>query len=289
MFITNPFAGKQEGFGEQYKIIIFYMIFAELNNLTFVYSPFKEVAHNYDNDPGFLIKLENLINFKNNIPNYDPNIHDLKNYSITDVHHFIHKNIEQFEETKSLQIIKNMFYEKNSNPFKVNFQKNIAIHIRRPNADDPLSHSGLHVPNEIYFEIIKNINAFTKEDKIFHIFSQGNVEDFQIFDTLGVKIQLHINESLVETFLHMVFSDILVVSPSALSYTAGILSKNQIYYINHCNPLLPSWNVVQNYDSPRMYHKLTCILPPFCVYFDSKTGEYIIKKDMIPIYPLKII
>jgi hypothetical protein len=87
----------------------------------------------------------------------------------------------------------------------------------------------------------------------------------------------------------MVFADILVVSASALSYVAGILSNKTIYYINHCNPPLPSWNVIQGYDSPRMYHKFTFTLPSTCVYFDSKTGEYIIRKDMINLSPLKII
>lgn len=86
----------------------------------------------------------------------------------------------------------------------------------------------------------------------------------------------------------MVYADILVVSPSSLSYVAGILSNNTIYYINHCNPPLPSWNIIQGYNSERMYHKFT-YNQPITVYFDSRKGEYIIYKNFFNIHPLKII
>lgn len=304
MFLTNPFFGKQEGFGEQYKIIIFYMIYSELINIQFVYSPFKEVAHNYDNDPEFINKLENIIGLKNTLLNYDENTHEIQNHFVADVHHYLHNNMESFEKSKSLQIIKECFYKNKTNPYlNVNFNEkmsndvHIAIHIRRSNPHDNGNYyGGLNIPDDIYIQIINTINNFndlTSKNKIFHIFSQGSITDFEIYSKFslehGINIKFHLNESLESTFINMVYADILVVSASALSYVAGILSNNTIYYINHCNPPLPSWNIIQGYNSPRMYHKFNFVLPSVCVYYDSKTGEYIIRKDMINLSPLKII
>jgi len=291
--ITNPFLGKQEGFGEQYKILIYYMVYAELNNLKFLYSPFKEVAHNYDNDPYFLDKLENIVGLKGVL---DVAMKDISNYeSVAYIHHYIHTNMGEFEKSNSLQIIRDSFYKNKINPYSNSSDNssdnicNVAIHIRRCNRDDVVSHSGLRVPDEIYIEIMKSIQLFQDNRiKIFHIFSQGEEENFKIYTELGLNIQLHINEPLDDTFMRMVYADILVVSPSALSYVAGVLSRNQVFYISHCNPPLPSWNIIQGYKSPRMYHKFT-LAQPLCVYFDSEKGEYIIYKNMIGISPLRIV
>jgi len=295
MYLTNPFFGKQEGFGEQYKIAIFYMIYSELIDIPFVYTPFKEVAHNYDNDENFVNKLEDLIGLKNVIENYDINKHPISDHFVADVHHFLHNNMDKFQQSKSLQTIKNCFYNNKIDPYaERNNRQNethIAIHIRRNNQHDKNNYyAGLSIPDVIYINIIKAIQQFNgDENKIFHIFSQGNIDNFQVYNNLGLNIIFHLDEPLESTFIHMVFADILIVSASALSYVAGILSNKSIYYINHCNPPLPSWNIIQGYNSPRMYHKFTFTLPSTCVFFDSKTGEYIIRKDMINLSPLKII
>lgn len=176
--ITNPFIGKEEGFGEQYKIIIFYMIYAELNHLKFLYSPFKEVAHNYDNDTDFLNKLENVVNIKNNILNYNHKEHENEEeYFVSNILYFIHKNISLFEQTKSLKFIKHMFYKNKTNPYTHNDSvQHIAIHIRRHNQNDGMGHRGLYIKDDVYKEIIKTIQGFSDtRTKIFHIFSQGDL------------------------------------------------------------------------------------------------------------------
>jgi len=63
---------------------------------------------------------------------------------------------------------------------------------------------------------------------LFHIYSQGEDKNFEIFkakDTI-----LHLNEELPLTFISMVAADILVTSASSISYAAALLSDGVIYY-----------------------------------------------------------
>lgn len=301
--ITNPFFGAQEGFGEQYKLILYYMFFAELNHIRFIYTPFKEIAHNYDKDKDFVQKLEQFINLKGNIetvplsptqphPNYV-----LENIFITKILHAIDQNSLAFEQSNTLKTVKHAFYVNKLNPYlsssSVNDTKviRIALHIRRKNEFDHFSHSGLFVPDKIYLEIIEKIQEQQLQQNVhcqFHIFSQGQEKDFEIYKSSLPKmdIVLHINQPLEDTFLHLVFADILVVSPSALSYTAGLISNGQIFYIHHCNPPLPKWSVIENYKSPRMYHKFKY---QTTVYYDSTKDEFIIYKNGFQFSPLRIV
>jgi hypothetical protein len=167
----------------------------------------------------------------------------------------------------------------------------VAIHIRRTNVDDffvkskekekekekddneilPKSHDlhklllsqiknkevqidGLDVPDDLYLTIIQQLDAAFEDRNIkFHIFSQGDVEEFSFLKDQHENVVLHLNECLEDTFRQMVFADILVTAPSTLSYTAALLSKNTIYYIEYCDPPLKSWNIVQNYKSSRKH------------------------------------
>jgi len=291
MLITNPFFGKQEGFGEQYKNIIMYMIFCELKNFKFVYTPFSAVAHNYDNDPRFINDLENFIGLRESLEEYDPHTHQLDDVFVGDVLHYLHNNMGDFEKSQSLKFIKKRFREKNPD-LKPSDNFEIAIHLRRPNSHDTLSHSGLFVSNDVYVSILKNLASIYPQKKIIHIHSQGNLCDFEFFFNIkeikesDTKLQIHLNEELKQTFTSMVYSNILVVAPSALSYTAALLSSNKVFYLKHCNPALPSWSLIYGYSTPRMFHKFK---HETTVYFDSEKGEYIIYKDSFGFHPLRII
>ena len=62
-----------DGFGAQYQKIIQTYIYCKLHNYNFLYKPFTNIEHNYNNDENYIEKVENLINLKNNIPNIDNN------------------------------------------------------------------------------------------------------------------------------------------------------------------------------------------------------------------------
>lgn len=287
--ITNPYFGEQEGFGEQYKQIIYYMIYSELIGKKFVYTPLKEVAHNYENQPDWIQELENLMGLKKVLPRTTGPLGDQP--FVADVLHYLHSNMSRVENSTSMQLVRDTFYRQNSkNPWEFGIEfvkrKNIVIHIRRQNSHDNNTHSGLMVPDEVYVQIISKLYQIYP-DSCINIFSQGKSEIFKKFiDLVPQKILLHLNKSLKETFLKMVYADVLVIAPSALSYVAGLLTKNQVYYLRHCNPPLSSWSIIDGYISPRMYHKFGHLTT---VYFDSERGEYIIFKDSFGFKPLQII
>lgn len=285
--VTNPVC-PNDGFGVNFKYLIYSVMYAELNNCKFVYSPFTELQHNYDNDPDYIVKKEELINFIGNFELANNNdVYILDNYSLL---RFFYFNINMCANSLSLKKIKHLFYINKTNPFN-NTSINIAIHIRKTNKhdysiqlynDNILSRTdksydlvdlkiknkefqipGLDVPDSLYVTIINQFeDAFKDRDIKFHIFSQGDVEDFKFITNKNVI--LHINENLEDTFKQMVFADILVTAPSNLSYTAAMLSNNQIYYIDYCDKPLPSWNIVQNYKNSRdhdfdLYHNIVDI------------------------------
>ena len=133
---------------------------------------------------------------------------------------------------------------------------------------------GMDVPNKVYIDIITQLNRIYPNNCC-HIYSQGNESDFNSFKEI-TNVILHLDEDLEKTFTDMVYADVLIMSPSSLSYTAALLSDNLIYYIQFCNPPLPHWNVIQNYKSSRMKHEfLINVMQPVLtsVYYDPLTEK----------------
>ena len=218
---------QEDGFGAQYQRIIDTFIYCKLNNLNFLYTPFTNISHNYNNNNNFTINIEHFINLKNNIPNsHNKQVKRIDYGGI--VMKFTNNNIDLCYKSKYLEFIKKCFWEnKDKNVFKNN-KINIAVHVRRPNSQDNRK-EGTDTPDKYYLNIINIIrNKYQNRELLFHIYSQGESKNFEIFkapDTI-----LHLNEELPLTFIGMVGADILVTSASSLSYVAALLSNGVIYY-----------------------------------------------------------
>lgn len=216
-----------DGFGAQYQRIILNYIYCKINNLQFVYNPFLKIEHNYNKDPLFIENIENLINLKKNITN---NCQELNtqfiNFGI--VCKFFESNIDFYCQSEHMQFIKNCFWQNKERDYFKNGKINVAVHVRRPNPHDNRK-QGSDTPDNYYLNIIRIIREkYKKIDLLFHIYSQGEDKNFEIFkaeDTI-----LHLNEELPLTFISMVAADILVTSASSLSYAAALLSDGVIYY-----------------------------------------------------------
>jgi len=283
--VTNP-NKPNDGFGENFKLLIYSVMYAEFNQLGFVYSPFKEMEHNYDKDPNYLIDKETLINFIYNFPSISnrPQL----SYRVLDTFEllrFYQTNIEWCSNSSSLTQIKHLFRLNKQTPFLTPDVKttNIAIHIRRMNSQDYNRTNdksgvlaGMDVPFDLYLNTMNQFNAAIP-NAAFHIYSQGSAVEFEkVFITEANKsrVFLHINENIEDTFTQLVYADILVTSPSALSYSAALLSNNQVYYIEFCNPPLPTWNVIQGYKSSRIKHEFVISIPT-PVFYDPYTDKII--------------
>ena len=132
---------------------------------------------------------------------------------------------------------------------------------------------GSDVPNELYKVITRQFKANYKNSKI-HIYSQGDKKDFDFNED---DVIFHINTPLEDTFVDFIYADILVVAPSSLSYSAGLLSDGIVYFINSCNKPLPTWNMVQNYISTKDRYLFFIRKSPtdkVTIYYDTKNGLF---------------
>ena len=81
IFITNN--GQSDGFGSQFQGLISTVIYADLHQKQFAYTPFRIMEHNYDRDPEFIAKKEKLINFIGSFPIADI-ANNIKKYLLMD-------------------------------------------------------------------------------------------------------------------------------------------------------------------------------------------------------------
>lgn len=279
--ITNT-QTLEDGFGENYRNIILSMSLAEFKSIPFIYSPFQRLAHS-NGDLTFDEKMDTMINLKKYLEINNENTNE--KYTIAsirkmDLYHFYDNNISIFEKSNTLKLAKMAFKEKNTNPWNNTNGKNIAIHIRRPDAydSDPLLLNTfikrLKVSVELYITIICQLLDNYPNSKI-HIYSQltNNQSEFDTYKSIDENnIVLHIDEPLEKTFTEMVFADILVTAPSALSYTAALLSDNIIYYLSYSSPPLTHWSIVEGYDGDNL-HYFTIDMSGAWVSYNSKTDK----------------
>ena len=219
---------QTDGFGAQYQKIILTYIFCKLHNLNFLYTPFTIIEHNYNNDDNYEEKIETFINLKNNIANINNKTNSIDFHSI--VLKYCESNIDKVCISEHLEFIKKCFWEhKDRNVFN-NTKINIAVHIRRENKiDKGIAGSRVTTPHIYYLNIMNSIREKYKNNNLqFHIYSQGNIENFKMLKENDVKF--HLDEDIRTTFLELVAANILVTSPSSFSYCAALLSDGEIYY-----------------------------------------------------------
>lgn len=235
-------ATTNDGFGAQYQKIIQTYIYCKLHNLNFLYKPFTYVEHNYDNDINYVVNIENLINLKNNIKNLDDiNIATEIDFNSV-VRPFFDNNIDLCcENNKDMKFIKDCFWANKERKFLDNGKFNVAVHIRRENhIDNGLAGERATTPNSYYLKIMNYIReTHTEKDILFHIYSQGDINDFSDLDNIDVLF--YINYDMFKTFIEFVSADILVISPSSFSYVAALISDGKIYYKNFWHNPKKNW------------------------------------------------
>tara|TARA_B100001540_G_C15812121_1_gene645106 strand:+ start:1970 stop:2740 length:771 start_codon:yes stop_codon:yes gene_type:complete len=230
--VKYTYIGIGDGFGAQYQQLITAYVVCNIHNERFVYTPREKMEHNYDNDPDFLKQIEDLMNIKNNIENNTNNSAKILDYA--QLRQWFEGNIDNACNSEYFKQIRSYFWQnKERNIFK-NDKINVAVHIRRKNQHDVLlghndSVGGRATSDSYYLNIMKIIREKYKDKNLlFHIYSQGNTENFKKYKSGDVKF--HINEDICKTFIGLVSADILVTSASSFSYTAALLSDGKIYY-----------------------------------------------------------
>jgi hypothetical protein len=218
-----------DGFGAQYQRIIQAHIYCKFTGLQFVYTPFDKIEHNYNNDPSFIQNKEKLINLYNKLPLLNENPTNEFDYR-TVVMRWFEQNIDIACNSEHMSFIKKCFWENKERDVYKNNKKNIAVHVRRSNSHDQgLAGERVTTPDEYYLNVMNYIRQkYQGVELQFHIYSQGKVEDFKKYN--GDDVILHIDEDIDVSFVCMVGADILVTSPSSLSYVAALISDGEIYF-----------------------------------------------------------
>jgi hypothetical protein len=281
--ITHPSA-PHDGFGEQVKLVIYTMLFAEINRLKYIYTPLHSMAHNYDNNPDFISAKESFLGWLDqfaaiglvaNSGNFTP----APKVNLFDLLHFVVTNIVELATSQSLCLLRKWFWMEryvpessettDTIPVSSLRPKNIVLHIRQANAHDRNA-SSFQLPWSVYAEIIFHLRRLYTVGYSIEIVSQGSIPAV-IADTVDA---VYLDEPLEKSFLRMANADILVVGPSAFSYAAALLSRPErtlVYYIPHCNPPLPNWQVIQNITTRRMHFEY---IIPMTVWFDAARNSF---------------
>jgi len=241
-FTTNS---RDDGLGGQFQNFIWGIVICETTNNTYVHTPIANIEHNYNNDPNFINNIEELMNIKNNYICVNDLSNDekagLNKYDLGYIWKIFDSNLDYYLQSNSFKNLKTNFWKNKEKDFFKNNKINVAVHVRRPNSHDNRI-EGADTPDSYYLNIINIIRNKYKNNNeclIFHIYSQGNEENFNNYK--NNDIILHINENLCNTFLGLVSADILVTSGSSLSYTAALLSYGEIYYKQFWHPPSKEW------------------------------------------------
>jgi len=252
------YISTNEGIGAQYQRILGILGICRTNNFKY-YHKMITVGHNYDNDPEWNDKWDKFFNISNSdlivrenldlkhilVPHRINNINLLNNkdyiYDFENGHNIVDSNPDYYygsiiEESRFL------YDESNKNrglKFFISDKKNVAIHIRTANSVDTEPQELLpgeirHISNETYKKIIKNL---ANENNHIHIFTQASF-DLSKIDVGIDNISYHIDTDTFDTFHHLVYADVLVISKSSFSYLAAIYNRNTIMYLpSHLVPL----------------------------------------------------
>jgi hypothetical protein len=120
-------------------------------------------------------------------------------------------------------------YRKNDKIIYSNDNYNVALHIRRGDivTKDNSEFNFRYQENDYFENVLKNALSYIKTDKkiCIYLFSQGKEEDFIELSKFP-NVIFCFNMSAMESFLHMVYSDLLIISKSSFSYIPALISNN---------------------------------------------------------------
>jgi len=97
-------------------------------------------------------------------------------------------------------------------------------------------------------EIEQTVKALKKkyQNGIFYLVTEPTTDNE--FDELVKKynIQLLDNLSVVESLKHMIYADVLVLSPSSFSYLCGLYNQNKVYYRPFWHAKIEKWDTIES-------------------------------------------
>lgn len=164
-----------------------------------------------------------------------------------DLHTLIPDLQQKFYAAPARKLDKLMFDNKNFN---------VAIHVRRGDIMADPSNPNLamrYLSNDYFQKVLSQVIEMVKTDKPVHIwfFSQGKPEDYPEF-THFPNLHWCMEMGAQESFLHMVYADLLITSKSSFSYKPALLNRGiKVCPENfwHGYPNSNDWVMVDNHGN----------------------------------------
>ena len=281
-YVTN--ITLSDGFGSQFQHIISVLLICYRSGFFFAYNSLKTMAHNYNDDPDFLEKMEDLMNIRPHFISKDDESLKDEHITVCDMtaKYVIDKNVNEYATDDSLGQIKTMFW---ANKCKADVfaaypnRINVAVHVRRANSHD-VRVEGTDTSDDFFLRAIQRVRdehntndsrlrpssfSLSSKNESFSthapFFNPENIQNshikpllFHIYSQgpmekfscyLAEDTVLHIDEDLAPSFLAMVASDILVTSFSSLSYIAAFLNDGVVYYHPFWHPPRQKWIILK--------------------------------------------
>lgn len=106
---------------------------------------------------------------------------------------------------------------------------NIAVHVRRGDIMTDSNNANLsmrYLANDYYVRVLSQVLEHVRHNSPIHIylFSQGKPEDYPEFSNF-VNLHWCMHMGAVDSFLHMVYADLLITSKSSFSYKPALLNR----------------------------------------------------------------
>lgn len=219
----------QAGIGSLLQIQQHLYAYARINNLEFYHPGYSELAHweytNYSQQE-YCEALNKFFNL--------PTVDNGKDLEFISERYLIKKWGEQFNKQKQ-KYIKELasFIQYEGDLYFDPNKTSVAIHIRTVNSQDNCFTSKREYYNKnktsYYTDLLNEISSTHGKDLDIHVFSQGNEKDFQ-FLVDKYNVNLHINDDILATIYHLIFSNILVAANSSLSWSAHLYGQNDVVY-----------------------------------------------------------
>lgn len=143
---------------------------------------------------------------------------------------------------------------------------NIAIHVRRGDIMDNPSNPNLamrYLSNDYFEKVLNQILTKLQTPKNIHIyfFSQGKPEDYPEF-THYPNLHWCMNMNAQDSFLHLVYADLLITSKSSFSYKPALLNNGiKVCPRNfwHGYPNQEDWILCENDGKFNVEHSISLI------------------------------
>ncbi len=225
---------QEDGFGAQYQAMIQVFAMSLHRNETYCHLRWTRMAHH--------MNASSMFDFVGGTY-YGP---EATEYTLrrerSNANHFFRRERTFYIYLKARDIVRGYYntarkrektewYADNADECFGNTTKHVALHMRRGDVNqEEWPDKWLPQSTELKCAemVMKEINAAHSTGCTqLHIMSEGKEADFAAFKHFNP--QYHLSQDALKTFHHMVKADVLILSPSTFSNTAGYINDGKLY------------------------------------------------------------